>query len=96
MYPAPRGPRRAVVKVGEPIDVRKYLQPGGRRARDATAALTDELEVRIQALMDDLGPGRPLPPSTLNRGSGPGARCRRPVRRDATIGAGRLPASGLS
>ena len=31
--PAPRGPRRAVVKMGEPIDVRSYLGPGGRRSR---------------------------------------------------------------
>ncbi len=64
-YPAPRGPRRAIVKLGEPIDVRSYLQPGGRRSRDATAALTDELETRIQSLMDALGPGHPLPESAL-------------------------------
>jgi hypothetical protein len=62
-YPAPRGPRRVIVKMGEPIDVRTYLQPGGRRLRDATAALTDELEARIQALMDSLGPDRRLPES---------------------------------
>jgi 1-acyl-sn-glycerol-3-phosphate acyltransferase len=65
MYPAPQGPRRAIVKFGEPIDVRAYMQPGGRRARDATATLTDELEVRIQSLMDGLGPGHPLPASAL-------------------------------
>ena len=59
--PVPRGPRRAIVKLGEPIDVRSYFQPGGRRSRDATATLTEELETRIQALMDSLGPGRPLP-----------------------------------
>jgi 1-acyl-sn-glycerol-3-phosphate acyltransferase len=64
-YPAPRGPRRAIVKVGEPIDVRSYLQPGGRRSRDATGTLTEELETRIQSLMDTLGPGRPLPESAL-------------------------------
>ena len=51
--------------MGEPIDVRSYLQPGGRRSRDATATLTDELETRIQSLMDTLGPGRPLPASAL-------------------------------
>jgi hypothetical protein len=54
-----------IVKMGEPIDVRTYLQPGGRRSRDATAMLTDELEARIQALMDSHGPGRPLPESAL-------------------------------
>jgi 1-acyl-sn-glycerol-3-phosphate acyltransferase len=63
--PVPRGPRRAIVKIGEPINVHSYFQPGGRRSRDATAALTDELETRIQSLMDALGPGRPLPESAL-------------------------------
>jgi hypothetical protein len=64
-YPAPRGPRRAIVRLGEPIDVRSYLQPGGKRSRDASASLTDELEARIQGLMDNLGPGRPLPESAI-------------------------------
>jgi 1-acyl-sn-glycerol-3-phosphate acyltransferase len=64
-YPAPRGPRRVVVKMGEPIDVRSYLCPSGRRSRDAISVLTDELETRIQELMDTLGPGRPLPKSAL-------------------------------
>jgi 1-acyl-sn-glycerol-3-phosphate acyltransferase len=64
-YPAPRGPRRVIVKMGESIDVRSYLQPGRRHSRDATAILTDDLEARIQGLMDTLGPGRPLPDSAL-------------------------------
>ena len=64
-HPAPRGPRRVIVKIGEPIDVRSYLQPGRRHSRDATAILTDDLEARIQGLMDTLGPGRPLPDSAL-------------------------------
>ncbi|HMF37608.1 MAG TPA: 1-acyl-sn-glycerol-3-phosphate acyltransferase, partial [Isosphaeraceae bacterium] len=63
--PAPRGPRRAVVKMGEPIDVRSYLGPGGRRSRDAAETLTETLELQIQGLMDTLGPGRPLPESAL-------------------------------
>jgi len=46
-------------------DVRSYLQPGGRRSRDATETLTEKLESRIQGLMDTLGPGRPLPESAL-------------------------------
>ena len=71
-FPAPRGPRRAIVKMGEPIDVRSYIGPGGRRSRDAVAALTDELETRIQGLMDSLGPGRPLPESATV-GTAPGA-----------------------
>ena len=28
-YPAPRGHRRAIICLGEPIDLRNYLQPGG-------------------------------------------------------------------
>jgi len=64
-YPAPRGPRRAVVKMGEPIDVRSYLGPGGRRSRDAAELLTEKLELQIQGLMDTLGPGRPLPQSAI-------------------------------
>jgi hypothetical protein len=64
-YPAPRGPRRAVIKMGEPIDVRSYLGPGGRRSRDAAETLTEKLELQIQGLMDTLGPGRPLPQSAL-------------------------------
>ena len=63
--PAPRGPRRAVVKMGEPIDVRSYLGPGGRRSRAAAETLTETLELQIQGLMDTLGPGRPLPESAL-------------------------------
>ena len=62
--PAPRGPRRAV-SMGEPIDVRSYLGPGGRRSRNAAEPLTKTLELQIQGLMDTLGPGRPLPESAL-------------------------------
>ena len=64
-YPAPRGPRRAVVKMGEPIDVRSFLGPDGRRTRDAAEILTEKLELQIQALMDTLGAGRRLPDSAL-------------------------------
>ncbi|MCA1684783.1 MAG: hypothetical protein LC745_02115, partial [Planctomycetia bacterium] len=55
----PRGPRRAVVRLGEPIDVRARLAAAGK-PRAAVAALTAELESRIQALLDTIGPGRPL------------------------------------
>jgi 1-acyl-sn-glycerol-3-phosphate acyltransferase len=64
-YPAPRGPRRAIVRIGEPIDVRSYLGPGGRRSHDAAGMLTEKLELQIQGLMDTLGPGRPLPKLAL-------------------------------
>ena len=58
--PAPRSPRRAVVRLGEPIDVGRRLSSGGR-TRDLSSALTAELELRIQGLLDEIGPGRPLP-----------------------------------
>ncbi len=55
----PRGPRRATLRLGEPIDV------GGRladhaRPRDAIGAITAELEGRIQSLLDEIGPGRTI------------------------------------
>jgi hypothetical protein len=63
-YAAPRGPRRAVVRLGEPIDVGRFLGSGGR-ARDAASALTAEMEARIQGFLDVIGPGRPLPEEAL-------------------------------
>jgi 1-acyl-sn-glycerol-3-phosphate acyltransferase len=56
----PRGPRRASVRLGTPIDVAAALRSAGK-PRHAAAALTTELERRIQELLDALGPGRPLP-----------------------------------
>ena len=55
----PRGPRRAVVRLGEPIDVRARLVAGGK-PRAAVPAMTTELESRIQGLLDAIGPGRPI------------------------------------
>ncbi len=68
---APRGPRRAIMKLGEPIDVRGYLgsTEARPRSRDATARLTTELEARIQGLLDEIGPGRPLPRQAIENGS---------------------------
>ena len=57
--PTPRGPRRAVVRLGEPIDVRARMSSGGR-PRQAASELTTELESRMQSLLDTIGPGRPL------------------------------------
>jgi hypothetical protein len=56
---APHGPRRAVLKLGEPIDVAARLKAGGK-LKAVVGALTTELEGRIQALLDAIGPGRPL------------------------------------
>ncbi len=62
--PAPRSPRRAVVRLGEPIDVGRRLEPGGR-SPGLGATLTAELESRIQSLLDEIGPGRPLPEAMI-------------------------------
>jgi 1-acyl-sn-glycerol-3-phosphate acyltransferase len=54
----PRGPRRAVVRFGEPIDAGRFLEVAGGRPRAAAASLTLEVEKRIQELLDAIGPGR--------------------------------------
>lgn len=56
---APLGPRRALARIGEPIDVGAVAARGGR-PREALSAITTELERRIQGLLDGLGSGRPL------------------------------------
>jgi hypothetical protein len=71
----PHGPRRGILRVGEPIDLRARLASAGR-ARHAVGALTAELESRIQALLDAIGPGRPLAP-------GEGRTCPQMTRMDA-------------
>ena len=55
----PLGPRRAVLRVGEPIPVHERVAALGKRG--ATPSITTELESRIQALLDTIGPGRSLP-----------------------------------
>lgn len=58
-FPRPRGPRRAVIRVGEPIDVGAFAATA-ERPRRAASALTVELEGRLQGLLDMIGPGRLL------------------------------------
>jgi 1-acyl-sn-glycerol-3-phosphate acyltransferase len=53
----PRGPRRAILRVGEPIDVREAIVAMGK-PRLAVPALTAQLERRLQALLDAIGAGR--------------------------------------
>lgn len=60
--PRPRGPRRAVLKLGQPIDVKARLAAVGGKLRTVAGSLTSELESRIQCLLDELGPGRPIEP----------------------------------
>ncbi len=60
--PEPYAMRRAVVRLGEPIDVRERMASFAR-PRLATGAITTELESRMQAVLDGIGPGRPVPDS---------------------------------
>ncbi|WP_422927388.1 1-acyl-sn-glycerol-3-phosphate acyltransferase [Singulisphaera sp. PoT] len=60
--PVPYGPRQGILRIGEPIDVRVRLAGAGK-ARQAVGALTIDLESRIQGLLDEIGPGRPLSPA---------------------------------
>jgi 1-acyl-sn-glycerol-3-phosphate acyltransferase len=61
----PRGPRRALVRLGAPIDVAALGSSG--KPRHAASALTAELERRIQGLLDAIGTGRPLPAARPSR-----------------------------
>lgn len=58
-HAAPRGPRRAVARLGPAIDVGEHLKAAGK-LKAAVPSVTAELEKKIQGLLDDLGPGRPL------------------------------------
>ncbi|CAN5915063.1 hypothetical protein BH23PLA1_BH23PLA1_44880 [soil metagenome] len=53
----PLGPRRALVRVGEPIEVGAFLA-SARRSRDAANALSNAMHAGIQATLDAMGPGR--------------------------------------
>ncbi|WP_435007765.1 lysophospholipid acyltransferase family protein [Tundrisphaera lichenicola] len=55
----PRGPRRAIVRFGEPIDVARRLAELGK-PRVAVGAITEELQSRMQRLLDAIGPGRAI------------------------------------
>lgn len=48
-YPTPRGTRHATVRFGEPIPLANE-----RGSREATAALTTQLEQRVQGLLDEI------------------------------------------
>jgi hypothetical protein len=58
-FGAPHAPRRAILKLGEPIDVAARLKAGGK-LKPVVASLTTELHGRIQAELDGIEPGRPL------------------------------------
>lgn len=56
------GPRRAMAQIGAPIDVRDHL---GAKSRDAIAALTDEMERRVQEGIDTLNDANNAPGGRL-------------------------------
>ena len=58
----PTGPRRAMAQIGAPIDVRDHL---GAKSRDAIAALTDEIERRVQVGIDALNEANDAPGGRL-------------------------------
>lgn len=60
----PHAPRRAILRVGEPIDIAARLASFAR-PRLAATTLTAELEQQIQQLLDAIGPGAPLPDSQV-------------------------------
>lgn len=53
----------------EPIDVGRRLAPG-ERSRGLASSLSAELETRIQSLLDEIGPGRPLPGAMIESARG--------------------------
>jgi hypothetical protein len=57
---SPRGPRRALARVGAPVDVNARLAALGK-PRQAVPALTAELERSLQSLLDAIGPGLRIP-----------------------------------
>ncbi|QTN33858.1 1-acyl-sn-glycerol-3-phosphate acyltransferase [Akkermansiaceae bacterium] len=59
------GPRRAMAMIGAPMDVREQL---GAKSRDAIAALTKEMERRVQAGIDALNASNDAPGGRLVEG----------------------------
>ncbi len=70
-FGTPQGPRRVVLRVGEPIDAGQWLTQGGK-LKAAVASITGELETRIQSLLDRIPPGRSIPACDLAAPPKPG------------------------
>lgn len=60
---APRGDRRAILAIGEPIDAGAMLKATGK-LRNAVPAISAEVERRIQGELDAIGMGRPYAESS--------------------------------
>jgi hypothetical protein len=57
----PRAARRAVVRIGEPLDLSDRLAAAGQsKPRQLVPVLATEIEARIQSLLDSMPPGRPI------------------------------------
>ena len=57
------GPRRATVKVGEPIDVSEILENAGGKLRNAVADLTKTTESAVQSGIDEINAANDAPGS---------------------------------
>ena len=76
----PRAPRRALVRIGEPIDLTaRWPSEGRSRSRQLVPALTSEIEGKLQALLDAMPPGRSLNDTRKIRG------LREKFRREARV-----------
>jgi len=84
---APRAPRRAVVRWGEPIDLsQRIAAPGQARTRQLVPALCTEIEMQLQQILDAMPPGRSLPGPLL--AACPAAAPHEPRKDDVLTGRG--------
>jgi hypothetical protein len=63
--PRPAGPRRAIIRVPEPIEVTGEIEAGGCLKEGAAARLTEELRRRMQASLDAINAGIDAAGSTI-------------------------------
>ncbi|MCR9295089.1 MAG: 1-acyl-sn-glycerol-3-phosphate acyltransferase [bacterium] len=49
------GPRKALLKVGDPIDLRDHIEAYSKDKKSSIKYITLEVEARVRALLDDLG-----------------------------------------
>ena len=59
------GPRRALLKVGEPLDVQQYLRQAGGKARMAMGKITADMESAVQDGVDELNASNDAPGATM-------------------------------
>lgn len=59
------GPRRALVHIGEPLDVGQYLEEAGGKARLAVGKITSDMEAAVQSGIDTLNEANNAPGATV-------------------------------